>query len=130
VWHGNNFISYEPAIGLVDIEMVGSFGTGQCLVCAGAMETAGHYDAEDGMGICDACGGTGIDGNAWVDWVICGCESGPKARVMMDDWARDMRDQCVEQDVPFFLKQMMVGGKLVKEPELDGRQWLQFPEVK
>lgn len=31
--------------------------------------------------------------------------------------------------VPFFLKQMMIGGLLVKRPELDGRQWLQKPEV-
>lgn len=40
-----------------------------------------------------------------VDWVICGGESGPKARPMHPDWARTLRDQCQEAGVPFFFKQ-------------------------
>jgi Bacteriophage protein gp37 len=40
-----------------------------------------------------------------VDWVICGGESGPDARPMNPDWARSLRDQCQEADVPFFFKQ-------------------------
>ncbi|MFE2994114.1 DUF5131 family protein [Nocardia sp. NPDC059246] len=40
-----------------------------------------------------------------LDWVIVGGESGPKARPMHPDWARDLRDQCVEADVPFLFKQ-------------------------
>lgn len=63
-----------------------------------------------------------------IDWLICGCESGHNARPMNIDWARDLRDQCVAAGVPFFLKQMVVDGKLTKEPYLDGRQWLEFPE--
>lgn len=62
-----------------------------------------------------------------VDWIICGGESGPSARHMDHEWARSLRDQCQAVGVPFFLKQMMVGGRIVKEPELDGRQWLEFP---
>ena len=62
------------------------------------------------------------------DWVIVGCESGPGRRPMDPDWAREIRDQCVENDVPFFLKQMDVGGKLVKMPELDGQVWAQRPK--
>jgi len=31
--------------------------------------------------------------------------------------------------VPFFLKQMEVGGKLVKMSELDGQRWAQWPEA-
>lgn len=64
-----------------------------------------------------------------LGWVICGCESGENARPMNIDWARSLRDQCQAAGVPFFLKQMIVDGKLVKMPELDGVVWDQFPGV-
>ena len=40
------------------------------------------------------------------DWVIVGGESGPGARHMAPDWARDLRDQCAAMGEPFFFKQM------------------------
>jgi protein gp37 len=40
-----------------------------------------------------------------LDWVIAGGESGPGARPMHPDWARDLRDQCQAAGVPFFFKQ-------------------------
>lgn len=40
-----------------------------------------------------------------LDWVICGGESGPKARPMHPDWARSLRDQCAAAGVPFLFKQ-------------------------
>jgi protein gp37 len=40
-----------------------------------------------------------------LDWVICGGESGPGSRPMHPDWARSLRDQCKEAEVPFFFKQ-------------------------
>lgn len=43
--------------------------------------------------------------NTWLDWVVVGGESGPKARPMHPDWARSLRDQCVSAGVPFFFKQ-------------------------
>jgi len=49
----------------------------------------------------------------YLDWVICGGESGPGARPMHPDWARSLRDQCQEAGVPFFMKQM--SGKTAKE---------------
>ncbi len=64
-----------------------------------------------------------------IDWIICGCESGPNARLMELDWARSLRDQCQEAGVPFFFKQAMIGGKLVKMPELDGKIYEEYPEV-
>ena len=45
------------------------------------------------------------DGLRMLDWVICGGESGPGARPMHPDWARSLRDQCEDADVPFFFKQ-------------------------
>jgi protein gp37 len=41
----------------------------------------------------------------YLNWVIVGGESGPKARPMHPDWARSIRDQCVAAGVPFFFKQ-------------------------
>jgi protein gp37 len=43
--------------------------------------------------------------SARVDWIVVGGESGPGARPMDPNWARDLRDQCVAADVPFFFKQ-------------------------
>ena len=40
-----------------------------------------------------------------IDWVICGGESGPRARPMQPDWVRSLRDQCQGAGVPFFFKQ-------------------------
>lgn len=64
-----------------------------------------------------------------LDWVIIGCESGPRARPLNIDWVRDLRDQCIAAGVPLFIKQLEQIDRLVKLPYLDGRQWIQFPEV-
>lgn len=40
-----------------------------------------------------------------ISWVICGGESGAKARPMHPKWARDLRDRCAAANVPFFFKQ-------------------------
>ena len=40
------------------------------------------------------------------DWIICGGESGAGARYMKKEWARDLRDNCADLGVAFFMKQM------------------------
>ena len=40
-----------------------------------------------------------------IHWVIGGGESGPHARPTHPDWARTLRDQCLEASVPFHWKQ-------------------------
>ena len=40
-----------------------------------------------------------------IHWVILGGESGPGSRPMDPDWVRGVRDQCIEEGVPFFMKQ-------------------------
>jgi protein gp37 len=62
-----------------------------------------------------------------IDWVIVGGESGPRARPMDVQWAREIRDRSLEKRIPFFFKQIGgrdrdKGGRL-----LDGREWNQFP---
>lgn len=50
-------------------------------------------------------GGRGEPTLDGLDWVICGGESGPRARPMHPDWVRSIRDQCVAANVRFFFKQ-------------------------
>lgn len=41
----------------------------------------------------------------YINWVIAGGESGAGARPMHPDWARSLRDQCLERRVAFHFKQ-------------------------
>lgn len=47
-----------------------------------------------------------LDGLRPLDWVIVGGESGPQAREMELDWAREIVDQCQRAGVPVFVKQL------------------------
>ena len=64
-----------------------------------------------------------------IHWVIAGGESGPRARACQLDWLRGIRDQCVRNGVPFFLKQL--GGhpnhRGREEAQLDSRLWREMP---
>ena len=62
-----------------------------------------------------------------IHWVIVGGESGPKRRTMMAEWAEQVRDQCVRNQVPFFFKQW--GGRTPKAGgrKLAGREWNELP---
>lgn len=65
-----------------------------------------------------------------IDWVIVGGESGPGARPMREEWAVEVRDQCLRDGVAFFFKQWgghhsKAGGRLLK-----GREWSQYPNEK
>lgn len=73
----------------------------------------------------------GNEGRIKVDWVITGGESGHHARPMDEAWARDLRDQCNNAGVAFFMKQM--GGAIDKRHDLDDLpadlRIRQFPEA-
>lgn len=62
-----------------------------------------------------------------IHWVIVGGESGPGARPMEQQWARDIRDHCIRTGTAFFFKQW--GGVRKKKlgRHLDGLLWDQFP---
>ena len=69
-----------------------------------------------------------------IDWVIVGGESGPRARPMRADWARDVRAHCQAAGVPFFFKQWGAHneagirvGKAKAGRVLDGRTWDELP---
>lgn len=88
------FVSVEPMLGPVNLSY---------------LETKGgdHIDALNGMEYFTVDHTTRQDHRIInkLDWVICGGESGPGARPMHADWARSLRDQCQEAEVPFFFKQ-------------------------
>jgi len=62
-----------------------------------------------------------------IHWVIVGGESGPGARPMQAEWVRQIRDQCIARDVPFFFKQWGGQNKKRTGRTLDGTTWDQMP---
>jgi len=64
-----------------------------------------------------------------IDWVFVGGESGPRARLMREEWVLSIRDYCRDAAVPFFFKQW--GGVRKKQAghTLTGRTYDEFPSV-
>ena len=138
------FVSIEPMLGPVDLTNIRFPGDARSSVlqyCDGCEKHNQH----------PYCGK--------LDWVICGGETGPGARPMQFEWARSLRNQCVDANVPFFFKgwgnwvapsQMPLGtyreiedfgdgigisdnplgvGKKRAGRLLDGDEWNEYPEV-
>ena len=63
-----------------------------------------------------------------IGWVIVGCESGHKARVMPTDAVESLWMQARLNEIPFFYKQAMADGRLDHEPKLYGKTWHEFPK--
>jgi len=74
------FVSYEPALGPVDLER-GGFSLLRPVKSPANQQWPG------------------------LDWLIAGGESGPGARPSHPAWFRSVRDQCQADGVPFFFKQ-------------------------
>ena len=85
------FISYEPALGPLDIS------------------TARMWSIKPSL-----------------HWLICGGESGPSARPMNPQWARDIRGQCADGGIAFLHKQ---NGEWVSVSEVEGPgEHFHFPD--
>lgn len=100
------FLSIEPMLGTIDLTNV-PVGGGH-----------GHHEFDPI-----------ITGNALrrfdpddphLHWVICGGESGPKARPMHPDWPRGLRDQCQAAGVDFMFKQWGEWAPVETERTADG----------
>lgn len=52
-----------------------------------------------------------------IDWVIAGCESGPRRRQARLEWFRGLRDQCRAYNMKFFMKQIEVDGRVSTNPD-------------
>jgi protein gp37 len=87
------FLSMEPLLGPVDLTTVEWQIAGYRLYGALPVPT----EPDDFRYWSHRGGGLG--------WIIVGGESGPNARPMHPDWARDLRDQCAGAGAPFLFKQ-------------------------
>jgi len=98
------WISAEPLLGSVDVRPYLPQRLYLCQKCGEEVD-----DSERDHNRRHAyCGGT-LDENGTtdggLDWVIVGGESGPGARPMNTNWARNLRDQCRAAGIPFMFKQ-------------------------
>lgn len=57
------------------------------------------------LAVGDPKGRTAESYHSYIHWVICGGESGSKARPMHPEWASSLRDQCAAAGVAFHFKQ-------------------------
>lgn len=89
------WVSYEPALGPVDFYR---WVAPECHCTDGEFDNGTHFWK---------CPTHGDAGPQRLDWLVVGGESGSrdKARPMHPDWARAVRDLCVEHGVDFFYKQ-------------------------
>lgn len=89
------WISAEPLLGPVSLRGLPGLPTDDECVRINALEGKWRTSPRD------------EEGHAMprLDWVVAGGESGPGARPMHPDWARQLRDQCAEAGVPFLFKQ-------------------------
>jgi len=119
------FVSLEPLLGPVDLTFIRTGPDQPMEGCPGAIwhpcgNALRKWTAPDDWR-------PGIDvPPRWqgLDWVIVGAETGPGARPMDPDWARSVRDQCAAAGVPFFLKRLSDGTRV-----LDGHTHDAMPET-
>lgn len=111
------FLSCEPLLGPIDL---------------------GNVDDDEGNTVEALTGIWRIEGRGCsrpgtrIDWIICGSESGAKARPMDPAWPRMLRQQCATEGTAFFMKQMVVGKKVSGQIETfpADLQERRLPEVK
>lgn len=56
-----------------------------------------------------------------IDWVVVGCESGKNRRPCKIEWIENIVEQCKSAGVPVFVKQIEIGGRVIKDVK-------QFPQ--
>jgi protein gp37 len=90
------FVSIEPMLGPVNLRKLNSYSFGS---------TSHELDALTGLNQeFSYDGGGGVWQGKRLDWVICGGETGPKARPMWPEWVESLAGQCQAAQVPFFFK--------------------------
>ena len=100
------FVSAEPLIGPIDFD---DLRPAHNPLRGDPFPLTGRQVWPSARGYLDSANATAAFGPA-LDWVIVGGESGPGARPMHPQWARDIRDQCATANVPFFFKQWGLWG--------------------
>lgn len=105
-----HLVSIEPMLGPVDLTKIP------------AKYWGGEYDdLYNGLSLSSLDGGKDTSTPWHLNWVICGGETGPKARPMHPAWVRSVRDQCKQSGTPFFFKQW---GEWLPIATFNGHQYL------
>jgi protein gp37 len=103
------WVSLEPLLGDITLEYLQLNGEVEINALAGTYGVTRPHRGQ---------------GEAKLDWVVAGCESGPGRRTCDVQWLRDLRDQCARAGTPYFLKQAI---------QIDGQYMIQverpLPEV-
>nr|VFK14574.1 MAG: Phage protein Gp37/Gp68 [Candidatus Kentron sp. LFY] len=107
------FWSYEPAIGPVDTT-----------IPYYAEDTKPNWSPFERYEFSEGSVQLGVP---YLNWIVAGGETGPKARNVEPDWIRSVRDQCIGAEIPFFFKHW--GGKNKKKTGrmLDDKTWDGMP---
>ena len=91
-----HWVSAEPLLGQVDLGLIGTVSK-------------------------DITGGTYCHTADMLNWIVCGGESGPKARLCDVAWIRSIVEQCKAAETPVFVKQLgahvMWDGRSLPGPE-------------
>lgn len=62
------------------------------------------------LGLIDLC-----DVESYANWIVCGCESGPKRRPCKMEWVYSIVEQCVQANIPVWVKQLDIGGRVIHD---------------
>ncbi len=105
------FLSVEPMLGPVDLSrwVADHHQRNMLLARNGVWGTCVCCPRVDGVAYPECCENSDRYDHRLADdrihWVICGGESGQRARPFDIAWARSLRDQCQAAGVPYFMKQ-------------------------
>lgn len=89
---GKHWISYEPALGPVDL-----------------IHALDYWDGDTVPAV--------VGLRKYISWLVIGCESGPRRRPCPLEWVRFVVDQCRWAKVPCYVKQLDINGKVSHNPE-------------
>jgi protein gp37 len=62
-----------------------------------------------------------------MDWIVIGCESGPRRRPCSLSWVKSIVSQCQAASVPVFVKQLDLNGRVSHDP-MEWPEWARVRE--
>ena len=74
---------------------------------------------------CQTCPGDGYTNKYMIEWIVV---SGDKRQYMRTDIVRSIHHYADYLNIPFYYRQALIGGKLIRNPYLDGTIYTQLPK--